>query len=365
MTERLVIPKFSDYHVHFRDGDMMSWVAPESLRHSARVMAMPNLTPPVVDDHDAVGYFCRLSEWLPRVDVRLAIKLLPSTTPEVVERCAGFKPVIAFKMYPDGVTTNSGGGIGRDMLTDPSQYPQFRGVLAALQKHNLVLSLHGEMPGQDDPFEREPDFLPFADWVLTEYPGLRVVVEHISTNAAVRFVADRSDRGRRVAATITAHHLLLHYGHMCGSASSPAEAHLGYGDGKLHPHNFCWPVVKRPRDRESLLWAATSKMPCFFLGSDSAPHPVNAKEAACGCAGVFSAPVLPEALATAFDGCGALDKLHDFVANFGDAFYGLPTIERTITLVRDRWVVPSETAGGVVPFLAGRTLNWKQTKDAG
>lgn len=354
----LEVPALSDYHVHLRQGPQMALYAARSAQHSGRVLAMPNTTPPLATGFEAADYAAAAARHASGCEVLAAVKLLPTTTTADVLATSGMPQVPAFKLYPAGVTTHSGDGIGRDVLADPGAagHAWFADLLGAMERADKVLCLHGEMPGQDDPFEREPDFLPFVDWVLATFPRLRVVVEHASTAAAVRLVADRSDRGKRVAATITAHHLVIHVGHVLGSAGSDG---LGYGDGKIHPHLFCWPVAKRPADRESLLWAATSGMPCFFLGSDSAPHAVAAKETACGCAGVYSAPVLPEVLAGVFASRDALDRLPAFVAHSGDQFYGRPPTGRTIRLRPGRWPV-FDTVDGVVPFLAGRTLDWGQ-----
>ena len=358
------MPAISDYHVHFRDGEMLARVAPESARYCGRVLAMPNLTPPVVGPQEAARYCAAIRAVVPaHLDVLLAVKLVPQTTPGIVTVCAAMPYVAAFKLYPAGVTTHSADGVPASVIDDPTSDQRFCDVLAEMERAKLVLCLHGEHPGEDDPFEREPRFHDFVRWAVSTYRDLRVVVEHITTAASVELVRSLAWT-ERVAATITPHHLMIHHGHMCGSAASAAEARFGCGDGKLHPHLFCWPIAKKPADREALVGAATGGAPTFFLGSDTAPHEVEAKESACGCAGVFTAPVLPEALAQVFADRDAVDKLPAFVAESGDRFYRrLRANAPTVRLVRRPWVVPERVAG-VVPFLAGRTLDW-QTEPGG
>jgi dihydroorotase len=358
----LTIPALSDYHVHLRDGGMLAAVAPHSAAHSGRVLAMPNLTPPVRTAADALAYRDRVAPHLGATEFLLALKLMPDTTPADVAAAARLPFVTGWKLYPAGATTHSADGVPAAVLRHPDAHPEFRAVLAAVAAAGQVLHLHGEMPDEDDPLEREPQFLAFVEWVLGEYPGLRVVLEHVTTAESVRFVRLARRSGCAVAATITAHHLLVHLGHLVGSAASPPEQWLGYGDGKLHPHLHCWPMAKRPDDRAALVEAATAGGPGFFLGSDSAPHARHTKEADCGCAGVFSAPVLPEVLAAVFDAAGRLDSLPGFVAHSGDAFFGRPPTGRRLRLVREPLLVPFQYglgAAAVVPFLAGRTIPWR------
>jgi dihydroorotase len=282
---------------------------------------------------------------------------MPTTTTDTVRECEGKPWIAGFKLYPAGVTTHSADGVTAEVINDPDLHTAFGDVLDAMQAANLVLCLHGEHPDEDDPFEREPKFLRFVHWLLTTFPKLRVVMEHITTMASVDFVKFYG-RPERLAATITAHHLMVHHGHMCGSASSAGEQRFGCGDGRLHPHLFCWPIAKRPSDREALVRAATSGNPCFFLGSDSAPHPIPAKESACGCAGVYSAPVLPEAIVQVFADRDRVDNLSAFVAESGDRFYGRkPVAAPPLRAVRQKWTVPA-TVDEVVPFLAGCQLDW-------
>lgn len=333
--------------------------AAQSARYCGRLLAMPNTTPPVVAPSDAVRYGQSIKSAVPEgLDVLLAVKLVPSTGPSIVRACAAVPGVAAFKLYPAGVTTHSADGIPAEVIDSPNLHPWLCDVLAAMQECDLVLCLHGEHPDEDNPFEREPLFHPFVRWVLATYPRLRVVMEHITRARSVEFVYRYADTGR-LGATITAHHLMLHFGHLCGTAASSRERRIRCGDGKLHTHNFCMPVVGLPSDREALVLAATSGHPSFFLGSDSAPHPVSDKEAACGCAGIYSAPVLPEVLTQTFADRDAIVSLPAFVAGNGDRFYRRPPADGHPVVVRRRkWTVP-DRVNGFEPFLAGCTLDWQ------
>ena len=333
---------------------MMNAVTPYTRRYAGRVLAEPNTVPPIVDTVGAMAYGHTLRQLMPGVDVLVAVKMMRSTKPGDLRELIRSGLAAAVKLYPEGVTTHSGDGVPEAVLRKPDAHTWIGDQLDVMQKSGGVLQMHGEMPGQEDPLTREPDFFPFVEWVLTNFPRLRVSLEHITTDAAVKFVDEKASRGALIAGTITVHHLIIHLGHLLGSACSDGWQ---YGDGKLHPHLHCWPCAKRPGDRNQLIWAATSGRPWFFLGSDTAPHPKDAKEAACGCAGVFTAPVLPEALVQVFDDQNAIDRLPGFAANFGDRFYGKSPTSRTLRLVPQPWTVPELTAG-VVPFLAGRMLRW-------
>ncbi len=357
---KIETPPISDYHTHVRDGDLLARVAPESARYCGRLLAMPNLTPPVTGPQDAARYCAAIRAVVPaHLDVLLAMKLVPQTTPGLVSVCAAMPYVAAFKLYPAGVTTNSHDGIPASVIDDPVSDQRFCDVLAEMERTKLVLCLHGEHPDEDDPFEREAKFHDFIRWVVSTYPNLRVVVEHITRAATVELLHSLAWT-ERIAATITPHHMMIHRGHFYGSAASAAESRFGCGDGKCHPHLHCWPAAGSPADREAIARAATSGAPYFFLGSDSAPHEVGAKVNACGCAGIFGAPVLPEALAQVFSDRDAVAKLPAFVAESGDRFYRRQPVRNapSVRLVRRPWVVPERVAG-VVPFLAGRTLDWQ------
>jgi dihydroorotase len=256
-----------------------------------------------------------------------------STTPATI-RDAAAAGVVAAKLYPEGVTTNSGDGV-RDVLA-------LGEVFAAMSDAGLVLCLHGESP---DAFclDREERFLAeVLPGLARSFPDLRIVLEHVSTAAAVDWV--RRHDGGNVAATVTVHHLLLTLDDVVG--------------GLLAPHHFCKPVAKRPDDRAAIVAAAVGGDPRFFLGTDSAPHPRAAKESAHGCAGVFTAPVALPLLATVFESQGALGALEGFCSAHGAAFYGLPPNPGTVRLVREAWDVPAEI-DGIVPFRAGATLPWR------
>lgn len=349
----ITIPALSDLHGHYRQDKMIERVCPSTARYAGRTLAMPNTTPAIATMNDARLYHARLSGQMPRTDVLMSFKLTPETQPVDISDMQFFPKIVAGKLYPAGVTTNSShGGITQEVLSEPNKHTWFGDLLDAMQECDLVLCLHGEMPDQEDPLEREPDFLPFVSWVLDHFPRLRVVLEHITTAKSVEFVREKSNGN--LAATITAHHLFIHLGHVFGCA---VHDNMGYGNAKLHPHLFCWPVAKRPSDRKALQDAALSGDPRFFLGSDTAPHAVETKETACGCAGVFTAPVLPEILVSFFEEHFGLDKINHFVAYFGDDFYRLPRQEGTIQLERREWKVPSKVQG-IVPFLAERMLPW-------
>jgi dihydroorotase len=266
----------------------------------------------------------------------MTIKIVPSTTPATI-REAKAAGVVAGKLYPEGVTTNSSDGV-RDFM-------ELADVFGAMAEAGLVLCLHGETP---DAFclDREEAFLAeVLPTIAASFPGLRIVLEHVSTAAAVEWVRGQAPAGAHdVAATITVHHLLLTLDDVVG--------------GMLAPHHFCKPVAKRPADRAAIVAAAVSGDPRFFLGTDSAPHLRAAKEAAHGCAGVFTAPVALPLLAARFDEHDALDRLEAFCSGHGARFYGLPGNEGTVQLVREPWTVPADCAG-VVPLAAGTTLPWR------
>jgi dihydroorotase len=357
---KIDVPRLSDYHVHFRQFPKVGEYVAQSARYCGRVLAMPNLNPPITSADDASRYYQTLATYGgSKLDVLLAVKLVPFTTPQVVRECAAQPWVAAFKLYPAGVTTHSADGIPAAVIDAPDRHTDFCDVLDAMQSANLVLCLHGEHPSQDDPYEREPDFHKFVRWVVATFPRLRVVMEHITTAASADLVDNLSSAGARIAATITAHHLMCHRGHFYGSAASTSESRLNCGDGKCRPHLHCWPCLKSPGDRAALVRLATSKKKCVFGGSDSAPHTVETKETACGCAGVFNAPVLVEALVQVFVDHDAVDALPAFVAHSGDRFYGRKTIDAPpVRLVNRQWTVP-ERVFGIEPFMARCTLDWR------
>ena len=340
--EVLTLREPDDWHVHFRDGAMLAFAADYTARQFARAIVMPNLVPPVTTVAAAQAYRTRILDVLPegrRFTPLMTAYLTDEIDPE--EIATGFKNGVftACKLYPAGATTNSAAGV-----TDVRKiWP----VLERMQAVGMPLLVHGEVVSPDiDVFDREAVFL---ETVLTpalqDFPGLKVVLEHITTEDSVRFV---EAAGSNLAATITAHHLRIDRNAMF--------------DGGLRPHAYCLPVAKRRRHKEALRQAATSGNPKFFLGTDSAPHQKHEKESACGCAGIFSAPTALESYAQTFEEEGALDRLEAFASAFGPRFYGLPLNEGTVALHREPQDVPDlmgDENVRVVPFHASETLAWR------
>lgn len=338
----LEITRPDDWHVHLRDGAMLAHVLPHTARQFARAIVMPNLDPPVRTTDEARAYRERILAALPPgsdFEPLMTLYLTADTTPEEIRRAAGSGIVHGVKLYPKGATTGSAAGVDDLAALDP--------LLAALEHHGVPLLVHGETTAPDcDVFDRETVFL--DDWlapVIERFAGLRVVFEHITTQAAVDFV-----RGApaRVGATITPQHLLMNRNALF--------------EGGLRPHHYCLPVLKRERDRRALLAAATSGDPHFFLGTDSAPHPRGDKESACGCAGIYSAPIALELYAEAFASVGAIDRLEGFASGFGADFYGLPRNRDTVKLEAAPWTVgESDRTDGAAPSVlwSGRSLAYR------
>ena len=341
--QELTIIRPDDFHVHLRqDGDLSTTVR-ETANVFGRALVMPNTKPPVLHWQEVVDYVLAIQDKVPEARsgafiALMSIQITAETTPfDIIECDNAICP--AGKLYPAGVTTNSANGVS-DI---EALYP----VFAEMEKRGKVLCLHGETPGIHC-LDREAHFLTTLANLAGDFPGLRIVLEHLSTAAAVRAVESLPET---VAATITAHHLTLTLDDVVGDL--------------LQPHHFCKPIPKRPEDRLALIEAATGGNPKFFFGSDSAPHPKGAKERAGGCAGVFSAPVALPTLAEVFEGRGRLDRLEGFVSKHGARFYGL--LERpygmkergTITLRKEPWTVPDRIDKRFVPFRAGQTLGWK------
>ena len=338
----LTLRRPDDWHVHLRDGDMLARVVADTAREFARAIVMPNLKPPVTTVAQAAAYRQRIIDALPdgaAFEPLMTLYLTEATTPDEIARARDSGFVHAVKYYPAGATTNSDAGV-RDLAN-------VRHVLEAMQRHDLPLLMHGEVTDPDvDIFDREAVYIErVLAPLLTDFPGLRLVLEHITTEAAAQFVAAGPER---LAATITAHHLLLNRNALFV--------------GGIRPHHYCLPVLKRERHRQALVAAATSGSVKFFLGTDSAPHALATKEAACGCAGIYTAHAALELYAAAFEEAGALDRLEDFASVFGAQFYSLPLNEGTITLERTEWRVPERLAFGkdeLVPLRAGETIPWK------
>ncbi len=339
----LEIPRPDDWHLHLRDGEDLRAVLPHTARQFARAIIMPNLRPPVTTTAQALAYRARILAALPtehvgRFTPLMTLYLTDQTAPEEIARARESGVVHGVKLYPAGATTNSAAGVtGLAGLTP---------VLEAMQACEMPLLIHGEVVDPAvDIFDREAVFLQqeLAP-LLSRFPKLRVVVEHITTREAVAFVRAA---GANVAATITAHHLLLSRNAMF--------------TGGMRPHAYCLPVLKRASHREALLEAATSGEPRFFLGTDSAPHARAAKETACGCAGMYTAHAAIELYAEAFATAGALARLEGFACVFGPRFYGLPVNTERITLTDETWLVPASYAFGadvLVPMRAGEAVGW-------
>ena len=334
-SQTLTIRKPDDWHVHLRDGEMLAKVAPYTARQFARAIVMPNLVQPVTTVETASGYRDRIVEAAgPGFGPLMTCYLTDNISPDEVARGHEEGVWIAAKLYPAGATTNSASGV-----TDIRNiYP----VLARMEKIGMVLCLHGEVTDPAvDVFDREAVFI---DRILTrlvdDFPQLKIVLEHITTEDAVQFV----QKSMRVAATVTPQHLTINRNAIF--------------EGGLRPHAYCLPVAKREKHRLAVRKAAVSGSPKFFLGTDSAPHARQAKESACGCAGIFNAPFAMESYATVFEEEDALGRLEAFASLNGPRFYGLAANEGMITLERAEVEVPQEIEG-LVPFHAGESLRWR------
>ena len=343
MTTDLRIRQPDDWHLHVRDGASLRAVIGFTAAQFARAIIMPNLKPPVTTAALAGAYRKRILEALPagaRFEPLMTLYLTDRTERDEVDRAKATGFVHGFKLYPAGATTNSDSGV-----TDISN---IYGVLERMSELGVVLQVHGEVTNHDvDVFDREARFIDTVLAPLAErFPQLRIVFEHITTQQAVEFV-----RGARpgIGATITPQHLLLN--------------RTAIFTGGIRPHYYCLPVLKTEPDRVALVAAATSGNPRFFLGTDSAPHARHTKEAACGCAGIFSAHAAIELYAEAFAAVDALDRLEGFASEFGADFYGLPRNSEYIILSsRSPWVVPERYPFGsdeLVPMRAGETLSWR------
>jgi dihydroorotase len=331
-----------DWHVHLRDGAQLTQTVEATARSFARAIVMPNLVPPVCTVEAARSYRDRIRSVIPpgsSFHPLMTCYLADGTDPDEV--AAGYAAGVfaACKLYPAHATTNADHGVTDVRRIHP--------VLATMEKIGMPLLIHGEVTDADvDVFDREAIFIErVLTSIVRDFPGLKVVLEHITTAEAVDFIKESRNQ---VAATITPHHLVINRNAMFQRG--------------LRPHAYCLPVAKRERHRIALRKAATSNSPQFFLGTDSAPHPRAMKESACGCAGIFNAPVALEVYAHVFDEEGALDRLEAFASEYGPRFYGLPLNSDRITLTRSPWQVPDVVdVGGqpVVPFLAGETLAWR------
>ena len=340
--DRLVLRRPDDWHVHLRDGDMLAAVARHTAWPFARAITMPNLVPPITTVEAARGYRERILAAVPAgldFEPLMTAYLTDEIDPEEIARGHAEGVFTACKLYPAGATTNSASGV-----TDIRRLDR---VLERMQSIGMPLLVHGEVVDHDiDIFDREAVFIErILAPTLARFPGLKVVFEHITTREAVDFVRAAD---ARVAATITAHHLEFNRNALLV--------------GGIRPHHYCLPVAKREHHRQALRAAATSGNPKFFLGTDTAPHGIAEKESACGCAGIFSAPVALESYAKTFEEEGALDRLEGFASEYGPRFYGLPLNTGTVTLQRQSWTVPDTLEAGSVrirPFHAGGALAWR------
>ena len=340
--ERLTLIRPDDWHVHLRDGEHMRAVLADTARRFARAIVMPNLRPPITTTEAALAYRDRIVAALPgdaRFEPLMTLYLTDNTQPQEIVKARASGAVYAVKYYPAGATTNSDSGV-----TDLARcYPVFE----AMSECGMPLLVHGEVTDPAvDIFDRERVFLErVLDPLASRFPTLLIVLEHITTREAAQFVAAAPPN---IAATITAHHLLLNRNALFA--------------GGVRPHHYCLPVVKREVHRQALVAAATSGNPKFFLGTDSAPHARDTKEASCGCAGIYTAHAAIELYAEAFETVGALHRLEDFANRYGADFYGLRYNTDRITLEKKPMHVPAELPFGgetVVPFRAGESVSWR------
>lgn len=338
----LTITRPDDWHLHVRNGAILKAVLPATARQFARAIIMPNLKPPVTTVAQALSYREEILQAVPEgqdFTPLMTLYLTGSTALDEVKKAAESEHVHAFKLYPAGATTHSEAGVA-DIT---AAYP----VFAAMEKADIPLLIHGEVTDEAcDIFDRERVFIDTSlSGIVSQFPALRIVVEHVTTTEAVQFV---QSAGERIAATITPQHLLYNRNALLA--------------GGIRPHHYCLPIIKREHHRQALVAAATSGNPKFFLGTDSAPHLTSLKENACGCAGCFSAPAAMELYAEAFERAGALDKLEAFASFYGADFYRLPRNPGTVTLEKKSWRVPdvyAENGVAITPLKAGEELAWK------
>jgi dihydroorotase len=343
MTDQITITRPDDWHLHLRDGGALADTCAATARYFGRAIVMPNLVPPITTTDQAYGYRQRIIQAqssLPhQFDPLMVLYLTDNTVPAEISTAINSGIVKAAKLYPAGATTNSDSGV-----TDiGSIYP----VLEAMQRDGLPLLIHGEVTDNDiDIFDREKVFIDrHLQFIVRDFPALKIVLEHITTKDAVDFVTSSANN---IAATITAHHLLYNRNDMLA--------------GGIRPHYYCLPILKRVLHQHALLKAATSGNPKFFLGTDSAPHAQSKKETTCGCAGCFTAFAAIELYAEAFETMNALDKLEAFASFYGADFYELPRNKDTITLQKIAHSVPAQFTLGndtLIPLRAGGQLQWQ------
>jgi dihydroorotase len=346
MSKKLTITYPDDWHLHVRDGAVLNDVLAHTAHQFARAVIMPNLKPPVTTVDLANAYRSRIHSALKQLGVThftplMSLYLTDNTSVDEVKK-ASEHDIIGFKLYPAGATTNSDSGV--------TNFKHVYGALEAMQRYSVPLLIHGEITESAiDIFDREAVFIDrILEPLRKDFPELRIVFEHITTKQAAHYVRDADTNGKNtLAATITAHHLLMNRNSLF--------------TGGIRPHHYCLPVLKREEHRLALLEVATSGNPRFFLGTDSAPHPKGEKESGCGCAGCYTAHNALGLYAEAFDSVGRLDRFEPFASFFGPDYYRLPRNRNTITLVNTPQPVPFEYQMGhtvLVPLRAGETIAW-------
>jgi dihydroorotase len=343
-TLEITLTQPDDWHLHLRDNSALNRTVVDTARYFGRAIIMPNLRPPVTDTKAAIEYRQRILKARPddsEFQPLMTLYLTDNTSAQEIQHAYDSGIVHAVKLYPAGATTNSDAGV-TDLKLCYS-------ALEQMQKLGMPLLVHGEVTDAAiDVFDREQVFIDrVLEPLLQDFPELKVVFEHITTQDAVSFVTSQS---KHIAATITPHHLLLNRNDLLV--------------GGIHPHNYCLPVLKRNTHQQALIKAATSGNPKFFLGTDSAPHAQDAKETACGCAGIYSSHAAIELYAEAFEAANSLDKLEGFASFYGADFYNLARNSRTITLSKQSWEVPEQyefSDQALIPMRAGQDILWQVT----
>ena len=349
LTQKLTLTAPDDFHCHLRDGVLLKAVAPITARNFRRAIIMPNLSPPVCTRADLLAYRARIMAALPEQSgftPLMTLYLTDDSNPQDIITAYQAGDAAAVKLYPANATTHSAHGV--------THWHKVKNVLASMEKAGMPLLIHGEITSpESDIFDREARFIEDVLVPLrAAFPTLRIVLEHITTAEAAAYVAENNvakSEQQLLGATITPHHLMLNRNALFA--------------GGLRPHHYCLPILKRERHREAVLKAATSGASCFFLGTDSAPHTVGAKESACGCAGIFNSLEGLGLYAEIFESMGALAHLEGFASLNGARFYGLPVNEDRVTLVKTSFSVPErievEDGETIVPFRAGEDISWR------
>ncbi|BCE02531.1 dihydroorotase [Marinicellulosiphila megalodicopiae] len=341
MTDTISITRPDDWHIHLRDGQALKDTTKDVSRYMGRAIIMPNLVPPATNTENTLAYYDRIKSHIPEgsnFEPLMVLYLTNKTSPEEIKKAYATGKIVAAKLYPAGATTNSDSGVTDVKLIYPA--------LKAMQEVGMKLLVHGEITDSHiDIFDREALFLEqVLSPLIKDFPNLKVVLEHITTKDSVDFVNAQNEN---VAATITAHHLMFNRNHMLA--------------GGIRPHYYCLPILKRNIHQDALVKAATSGDQKFFLGTDSAPHSKDKKEAACGCAGSYTAHASLELYAEVFDANNALDKLEAFASLNGPLFYGLNPNSDKVTLTKQSWTTPNTLPLGddqVVPIKSGEDIHW-------